>query len=129
MDHSIVMKRDGVGFDATGGSLRITSLAYDAGPVHLSREDLAFLGFALLPCESRGSSSAVKRWREAARQARGELPRRPAPWGGPGLTAGDVRLVPVEEGLDVFVLDYHAPPATLHAAQLARLGLRLRGAD
>lgn len=123
MDNDIVMVRDGIGFEVAGGALRITSRAYDAGPVHLSREDLALLGFAVRASAPRGPASAVKRWREAARRARGELPLRPAPWGAPGLTAGDMRLVAVDEGLDVFVLDYHAPPIEVRAAELERLGL------
>lgn len=119
----MIVKRDGLGFEAVGDTLRITSYAYDAGPVHLSRDDLAVLGLAVRPRALRASASAVKLWREAARHARDEIPRGPAPWGSPGIVAGDIRLVAVTEGLDVFVLAYDASPIEVQRTELEQLGV------
>jgi hypothetical protein len=122
------MKRGDVGFEAVGDTLRITSLTYDAGPVHLSREDLALLGLIVQQGAPRGAASPVKRWREAVRRARGEIPRCPVAPGERSLTAGDLRLVAVDDGLDVFVLDYQAPSIEVHRAELEHL-LRPASAD
>jgi hypothetical protein len=115
----MIFRRDGVAFEPRGAYLHIYIYTYDAGPAHLSYQDLALLGLAATPTGPR-PASGVKRWREAVARIIDEIPRRPLPVG-PGLTAGDLRLVAAEEGLDVFVLDYHAPPVDVSLAALARL--------
>jgi hypothetical protein len=104
---------------------------YHVDPVHLSLEELGQLG--LISTSERGPlpASEVAPWRRALQQGvgrdspppplRDELSAR-------ALHTSGVALLPVVEGLDVYVISYHASPVRLEPHQLARLGLRFQSA-
>jgi hypothetical protein len=104
---------------------------YHVDPVHLSLEELGQLG--LIVTAERGSlpPSEVAPWRQALQQGLGRdtsPPRLRDDLSARALHTGGVALLPVAEGLDVYVISYDAAPVRLGLHQLARLGLRYRNA-
>jgi hypothetical protein len=101
---------------------------YHADPVHLSLEDLDQLG--LIATEERAGlgTSAVAPWRLGFHERRRDhqAPRLDEASSARALHTGGLAWLPVVEGLDVYVISYHASPVRLGATQLARLGLRYR---
>jgi hypothetical protein len=104
---------------------------YHVDPIHLSLEELGQLG--LIATAERGAlpTSEVAPWRRALQQGPGR-DNHPPPLrdelSARALHTGGVALLPVVEGLDVYVISYHATPVRLEGHQLARLGLRYRSA-
>jgi hypothetical protein len=104
---------------------------YHVDPIHLSLEELGQLG--LIATAERGPlpTSEVAPWRRALQQGMGRDSHPPPlrdDLSARALHMGGVALLPVVEGLDVYVISYHAAPVRLELHQLARLGLRYRSA-
>jgi hypothetical protein len=104
---------------------------YHAEPVHLSLEDLQRLG--LRPTEQRGTltPSEVAPWRQALRERGGkdlQPPRLREEASAQALHLGGMALLPVAEGVDVYVISYDSTPVRLELHHLARLGLQYRSA-
>jgi hypothetical protein len=104
---------------------------YHAEPVHLSLEDLERLG--LLATEQREAllKSEVAPWRQALRERGGkdlQPPRLREDASAQALHIGGMALLPVAEGVDVYVISYDSTPVRLELHHLARLGLQYRGA-
>lgn len=118
-------------FRASSSELEVQVWDYHAEPVHLSAADLDQLG--LVATEQRGSlpTSHVAPWREALRESGNRAPAAPSlsdEASARALHLGGLALLPVAEGLDVYVISYDSSPARLGLHHLARLGLRYRSA-
>ena len=120
--------KDEMEFRAFPAELEVRIWDYHADPIHLSLEELAQLGLAAT--EERGVSvaSRVAPWRRALREGRREtpIPQLTEEETARALHTGGVAWLPVAEGLDVYIISYHAAPVRLELAHLARLGLRYR---
>jgi hypothetical protein len=126
-----VLRKSELEFRASPAELEVQVWDYHAEPVHLSAEELGQLG--LIATEERGAlpPSQVAPWREALRQAGSrELhsPRLSDEASARALHMGGLALLPVAEGLDVYVISYDSVPVRLGLHHLARLGLRYRSA-
>jgi hypothetical protein len=126
-----VLRKGELEFRASLSELEVQVWDYHAEPVHLSAQDLDELG--LIATEQRGTlpPSHVAPWREALREGSGR--NHPCPSlsdeaSARALHLGGLALLPVAEGLDVYVISYDSAPARLGLHHLARLGLRYRGA-
>lgn len=127
----LVLRKGELEFRASPSELEVQVWDYHAEPVHLSAQDLDQLGF--IATEQRGAlpPSQVAPWREALRE--GSSRNHPSPSlsdeaSARALHQGGLALLPVAEGLDVYVISYDSAPARLGLHHLARLGLRYRGA-
>lgn len=108
-----VLHLDGIEFEATWYGLKLSVTDYQAGPVLLRPEHLADLG---LRVERQGElCSQVARGAKASDPLLERL----------GLENGGLLIIPVREGLDVFVTCYQAEGVRLWEARLRRLGLAL----
>jgi len=125
-----MLRKSELEFRASPAELEVQVWDYHAEPIHLSAEDLNRLG--LIATEERGvlPPSQVAPWRQALREGGGrEL--HPPPLSDEAsaraLHTGGLALLPVAEGLDVYVISYDSAPVRLGLHHLARLGLRYRG--
>jgi hypothetical protein len=117
-------------FRAFPDHLEVQIWDYHAPPIHLSLEDLAWLGLSTTPERVATAPSRVAPWRRAMREGRRETPT-------PQLTEEEtaralhtsgVAWLPVADGVDVYIVSYHTGPVQLEPVHLARLGLSLRKA-
>jgi hypothetical protein len=125
-----LLRKSELEFRACPEELEVQVWDYHAEPVHLSAQDLDQLG--LIASEDRGAlpPSQVAPWRESLREAGGKALHAPAlsdEASARALHTGGLALLPVAEGLDVYVISYDSTPARLGLHHLARLGLRYRG--
>ncbi|WP_224364133.1 hypothetical protein [Hyalangium versicolor] len=126
-----VVRKGELEFCATPLELEVHVWDYHADPVHLSSEDLDVLG--LIATEQRPllGTSLVAPWRRALREGRARdlpLPQLSDEANARALHLGGLALLPVAEGVDVYVVSYHASPVRLGVDHLTRLGLRYRDA-
>ncbi len=126
----LVLRKEELEFRASASEVEMHIWDYHADPVHLSLEDLARLG--LTPTEERGplEPSEVAPWRRALAAGRSRdvpIPHLSDEHSARALHLGGVAWLPVAEGLDLYILSYHASPVRLDTAHLARLGLRQQG--
>jgi hypothetical protein len=104
---------------------------YHADPVHLSLVDLDALGLVATEQRAPVLTSVVLPWRQALQEGRGKdahSPQLSEEASARALHLGGLALVPVTEGVDVYVVSYHSSPVRLGALHLSRLGLRYRSA-
>jgi len=126
------LRKSELEFRATPAELEVHVWDYHAEPVHLSAEDLGQLG--LLATEDRSGlpPSLVAPWRQALREGANSRELHSPPLSDEAsaraLHVGGLALLPVAEGLDVYVISYDSAPARLGLHHLARLGLRYRSA-
>lgn len=122
------LRKDELEFRALPEHLSVQIWDYHAAPVHLSHEELSWLG--LSPTEPRASTvpSRVAPWRRALREGRRDMstPQLTEEETARALHTGGVAWVPVAEGVDVYIVSYHAGPVQLEPVHLARLGLVLK---
>lgn len=126
-----MLRKSELEFRASPTELEVQVWDYHAEPVHLSAQDLDQLG--LIATEDRGRlpPSLVAPWREALRTGNSKELHSPAlsdEASARALHTGGLALLPVAEGLDVYVISYDSAPARLGLHHLARLGLRYRSA-
>ncbi len=109
-------------------ALEVQIWDYHAVPVHLSHEDLAWLGLITTGDRDGMTPSKVAPWRRAMREGRRDTPT-------PKITdeeatralhTGGVAWLPVADGIDVYVVSYHTSSVQLEPVHLARLGLSYR---
>jgi len=108
--------------ELSGEDLRLEVLDYHAGPVHISACRLADLGLESIANSTLPPSAVLERFAGIRRPCDAE-PHGPAvldpDWrASVGIQSGAFRLVPVREGLDIFVDGYDAAPATVRVALL-----------
>jgi hypothetical protein len=125
-----MIRKDELELRAFPPELELQAWDSHAEPVHLSLQELDPLG--LIATEERGPlpTSQVAPWRKALREGAGrelQTPQLSDDASTRALHTGGVALLPVAEGVDVYVISYHATPVRLEVHQLARLGLRYRG--
>jgi hypothetical protein len=126
-----MLRKSELEFRASPPELEVQVWDYHAEPVHLSAQDLDQLG--LVATGERGAlpPSQVAPWREALREGSGRdlhPPQLSDEASARALHTGGLALLPVAEGLDVYVISYDSAPVRLGLHHLARLGLRYRGA-
>lgn len=113
--------------------LCVTSIDYHAAPVHLTEANLLSLGLVLAGGhEGDRPPSVAKPWAlslqgHADRAGRGPALAKPDWSLPPGHRSGGLLFARVRDGLDVFVVDYHAGRACLSIDDIARLQLTWRG--
>ncbi len=126
-----LVRKDELEFRAHPPELEVLVWDYHADPVHLSLTDLDTLGLVATEERAPSSSSLVAPWRRALREGRGRdmpLPQLSDEANARAVHLGGLALLPVAEGVDVYVVSYHSAPVRLGAAHLTRLGLRYRDA-
>jgi hypothetical protein len=117
-------------FRAFPGHLEVQIWDYHAPPVHLSLEDLSWLGLVLTAGRVAPGLSRVGPWRRAMREGRRDTstPQLTEEETTRALHTGGVAWLPVADGVDVYIVSYHTGPVQLDLVHLARLGLAYRQA-
>lgn len=119
------LRKDELEFRALPEHVEVQIWDYHAAPVHLTHEELSWLGLSTIEPRKGVPASRVGPWRRALREGRRDMPT-------PQLTeeetaralhTGGVAWVPVAEGVDVYIVSYHTGPVHLAPVHLARLGL------
>jgi hypothetical protein len=124
------LRKDEMEFHAFPGQLEVQIWDYHADPVHLSHEDLSKLGLTSAHDRTAVAPSRVAPWRKALREGRRDtsIPQLTDEETARALHTGGVAWLPVADGLDVYIVSYHAAPVRLEPVHLARLGLSYRKA-
>lgn len=128
---ALVLRKGELEFRASPPELEVQVWDYHAEPVHLSAQELDQLGLIATEQRSALPSSHVAPWRETLREGGSRNSHAPSlsdEASARALHLGGLALLPVAEGLDVYVISYDSAPARLGVHHLARLGLRYRGA-
>lgn len=123
------VRKDELELRAQPPELEVHVWDYHADPVHLALHELDALH--LIATEDRPvlATSQVAPWRRALREGKGKevpMPKLGEEANARAIHVGGLALLPVAEGVDVFVISYHSSPVRLSAAHLTRLGLRYR---
>jgi hypothetical protein len=127
----IIVLKDEVELRALPPELEVHVWDYHADPIHVSLEDLLPLGLTATEPRSHLGPSRVSPWRRALRQGKGRdapLPHLGEEAHARAVHLGGLALVPVAEGVDMYVISYHASSVLLGPSHLARLGLHYREA-
>jgi hypothetical protein len=122
-----VLSKDALEFRAFPSELEVQIWDYHADPVHLSLEELQHLGLSTTGDRAGLAASQVAPWRRALREGRERdtlAPRLCEDTWARALHLGGVALLPVADGVDVYIVSYHTTPVRLGAEHLQRLGLR-----
>jgi hypothetical protein len=125
------VRKDELEFHAHPPELEVHVWDYHAEPVHLALHELDALNLVATEERPALATSQVAPWRRALREGRGKdvpMPQLHEEAHARAVHVGGLALLPVAEGVDVFVVSYHSSPVRLGAAHLARLGLRYRHA-
>ena len=122
------LRKDELEFRALAEHLEVQIWDYHAAPVHLSHEELSWLGLSPLEPRAAVPPSRVAPWRRALREGRRDTaaPRITEEETARALHTGGVAWLPVAEGVDEYIVSYHSGPVRLEPVHLARLGLTLR---
>jgi hypothetical protein len=125
---SRIRRAGAVEIERTNGGLVFRVVDYHGDPLHLGTEDLEAVGLHVVVPAVESSCAAL--WsgslsHHADAYPRGTVfldPNWPAL---AGVQIGGLLFVPVRDGLDVYVTDYHCERVRLDEHALNRLGLRL----
>jgi len=122
------LRKDEMEFRAFPEHLEVHIWDYHAAPVHLSHEDLTWLGLSTTADRVAPAPSRVGPWRRAMREGRRDtsVPQLTDEETARALHTGGVAWLPVADGVDVYIVSYHTGPVQLDLVHLARLGLSYR---